>query len=54
MKIKPADRTLSVQEYYFSQKLRQIDQMRKAGADVISLGIGSPDQAPSENTVKTA
>jgi len=52
MKVKPADRTLSVQEYYFSQKLRQIDQMRKAGADVISLGIGSPDQAPSENTVK--
>ncbi len=52
MKVKPADRTLSVQEYYFSQKLRQIDQMRKAGASIISLGIGSPDQAPSENTVK--
>jgi hypothetical protein len=52
MKVKPADRTLSVQEYYFSQKLRQIDQMRKAGASIISLGIGSPDQAPSENTVR--
>jgi aspartate/methionine/tyrosine aminotransferase len=52
MKVKPADRTLSVQEYYFSRKLRQIDQMRKAGASIISLGIGSPDQAPSENTVK--
>ncbi|MFZ0473218.1 MAG: aminotransferase class I/II-fold pyridoxal phosphate-dependent enzyme [Bacteroidales bacterium] len=52
MKVSPADRTLSVQEYYFSQKLRQIDQMRKAGASIISLGIGSPDQAPSENTVK--
>jgi LL-diaminopimelate aminotransferase len=51
MKVKPAERTASVQEYYFSQKLRQIDQMRKAGADVINLGIGSPDQPPSENTV---
>ncbi|MCU0461079.1 MAG: aminotransferase class I/II-fold pyridoxal phosphate-dependent enzyme [Bacteroidales bacterium] len=51
MKVKPAERTTSVQEYYFSQKLRQIDQMRKAGVDVINLGIGSPDQPPSENTV---
>jgi len=51
MKVKPAKRTESVKEYYFSQKLRQIDQMRKAGADVISLGIGSPDQPPSENTI---
>jgi len=51
MKVKPAGRTLSVQEYYFSQKLRQIDEMKKAGADIINLGIGSPDQPPSENTV---
>ncbi len=51
MKVKPAERTESVREYYFSQKLRQIDQMRKAGADVINLGIGSPDQPPSENTI---
>ena len=52
MKVNPADRTLTVQEYYFSQKLRQIDQMRKAGASIISLGIGSPDQAPSGNTIR--
>lgn len=52
MKVKPADRTKSVQEYYFSQKLKQIDQMRKSGADIISLGIGSPDQPPPENTIK--
>jgi aspartate/methionine/tyrosine aminotransferase len=51
MKVEPAERTRSVQEYYFSQKLKQIEQMRKAGADIISLGIGSPDQAPSENTI---
>lgn len=51
MKVKPANRTNSVQEYYFSQKLAQIDKMRREGADIISLGIGSPDQPPSENTI---
>lgn len=51
MIVKPAIRTGSVQEYYFSQKLAQIDKMRRDGADVINLGIGSPDQPPSENTI---
>ena len=51
MKVKPADRTDNVQEYYFSQKLAQIDKMRREGADIINLGIGSPDQPPSENTI---
>lgn len=51
MKVKPADRTHTVEEYYFSRKLKQIDRMRKAGASIINLGIGSPDQAPSENAV---
>ncbi len=51
MRVKPADRTGKVQEYYFSKKLAQIDRMRREGADIINLGIGSPDQPPSENTV---
>lgn len=51
MRVKPSERTNSVQEYYFSQKLKQIDQLRKAGVDIINLGIGSPDQPPSENTI---
>jgi LL-diaminopimelate aminotransferase len=51
MKVKPAERTNKVQEYYFSRKLAQIDGMRKEGHDVINLGIGSPDQPPSENTI---
>jgi aspartate/methionine/tyrosine aminotransferase len=51
MIVKPAERTGNVQEYYFSQKLAQIDRMRREGYDVINLGIGSPDQPPSENTV---
>jgi hypothetical protein len=29
MNVKPADRTGNVQEYYFSQKLAQIDKMRR-------------------------
>ena len=51
MIVKPADRTANVQEYYFSQKLAQIDRMRRDGSDVINLGIGSPDLPPSESTV---
>jgi LL-diaminopimelate aminotransferase len=53
MKVKPADRTGTVQEYYFSRKLAQIDRMRKEGTDIINLGIGSPDQPPSESTIAT-
>ncbi|HKK41504.1 MAG TPA: aminotransferase class I/II-fold pyridoxal phosphate-dependent enzyme [Bacteroidales bacterium] len=52
MKVKPANRTNTVEEYYFSQKLAEIDRMRKAGADVINLGIGSPDQPPSPGTIR--
>ncbi len=51
MRVSPADRTSLVQEYYFSRKLKQIEGMRKSGIDVINLGIGSPDQPPSENTI---
>lgn len=52
MIIKPADRTTHVQEYYFSRKLAQIEKMRREGADIINLGIGSPDQPPSEETIE--
>lgn len=51
MIVKPAERTGLVQEYYFSKKLAQIDRMRREGSDIINLGIGSPDQPPSQNTV---
>ena len=52
MKVKPAERLNAVQEYYFAAKLRQIDRMRSSGIDVINLGIGNPDQSPSENTIR--
>ena len=51
MKVKPADRTCSVEEYYFSIKLKQIEELRSSGTDVINLGIGSPDMAPSGNII---
>ena len=52
-KIKPADRLASVSEYYFSKKLKEVARMNAEGKDVISLGIGSPDMPPSENTIQT-
>jgi len=45
--IEPANRISEVQEYYFSKKLREIDEMRQQGIDVINLGIGNPDRSPS-------
>lgn len=52
-KIKPAERLASVSEYYFSKKLKEVAQMNAEGKDVISLGIGSPDMPPSEETIRT-
>ncbi len=57
MMIRPAKRTESVQEYYFSMKLKEIAQMnadRKARGEepVINLGIGSPDGMPPMEAVE--
>ena len=54
--IKPAKRTESVQEYYFSRKLKEIAAMNAertaAGREpVINLGIGSPDGMPPAEVV---
>ena len=51
--IQPAERLSSVSEYYFSRKLKEVAAMNAAGMGVISLGIGSPDMPPSEETVDT-
>ena len=50
-KIEPANRLSSVSEYYFSRKLKEVAQMNAEGKNVISLGIGSPDMPPSEETI---
>ena len=40
-------------EYYFSTKLREIDELNKAGKGIINLGIGSPDLPPHPDVIKT-
>ena len=41
-----------IDEYYFSQKLREIEQLRQAGKTIINLGIGSPDLPPHPDVRK--
>ena len=52
MIIPVASRTKSVNEYYFSGKLKEIEEMNKLGLNVINLGIGSPDLSPSHETIR--
>ena len=47
-----AKRLQGIGEYYFSQKLREIDELNKQGKQIINLGIGSPDQPPHPDVVK--
>lgn len=47
-----AKRLNGIGEYYFSQKLREIDELNKAGKDIINLGIGSPDMPPHPDVIK--
>ena len=58
MIIKPAKRTESVREYYFSMKNRELDSLNaeRAGSGrdrIINLGIGSPDGMPPAAAVET-
>jgi LL-diaminopimelate aminotransferase len=47
--IKAAKRLETVQEYYFSKKLREVRSLIAAGKPIINMGIGSPDlQPPAE------
>jgi len=51
-KIQPADRLSTVQEYYFSRKLKEVAKLNAESKDIISLAIGSPDMPPSAATVE--
>ncbi|TNJ46185.1 aminotransferase class I/II-fold pyridoxal phosphate-dependent enzyme [Tamlana fucoidanivorans] len=44
--IEVADRLQTVEEYYFSKKLREVGMLIASGKPIISLGIGSPDLQP--------
>lgn len=50
--IATADRLQSVQEYYFSRKLREVRQLIAEGKPVINMGIGSPDLAPDSTVIE--
>jgi LL-diaminopimelate aminotransferase len=52
MNIPVADRLQNVEEYFFSRKLAQIQEMRNSGIDVINLGIGSPDLMPGDEVLQ--
>lgn len=51
MIINTAARINTVEEYYFSRKLKELDQLRKKGHEIINLGIGSPDLPPAPTVV---
>lgn len=50
--ISTSRRLEGIGEYYFSQKLREIDSLNKAGKSIINLGIGSPDLPPHPDVIK--
>ncbi|MEO6347049.1 MAG: aminotransferase class I/II-fold pyridoxal phosphate-dependent enzyme [Aquaticitalea sp.] len=49
--IQPSKRLDNVEEYYFSKKLKEVNQMKGHGQPIINLGIGSPDMAPSQRVI---
>ena len=51
--IQPAERLNTINEYYFSRKLKEVAALNAQGKDIISLAIGSPDMPPSEETIDT-
>src|SRR3989442_4137284 len=48
-----SNRLEGIGEYYFSQKLREIETLNKHGKNIINLDIGSPDMPPHADVIKT-
>lgn len=49
--IEVANRLQTVEEYYFSKKLREVNFMKATGLPIINLGIGSPDMQPPQKVL---
>lgn len=49
--ITTANRLKSVNEYYFSQKLKEVRLLIDQGKPIVNMGIGSPDLAPSDKVI---
>lgn len=47
-----ATRLHTVEEYYFSKKLREVNALKASGKPIINLGIGSPDLPPPKQVVE--
>ncbi|GAB1858582.1 aminotransferase class I/II-fold pyridoxal phosphate-dependent enzyme [Flavobacteriaceae bacterium MHTCC 0001] len=50
--IEVAKRLHSVEEYYFSKKLREVGLLVASGKPIINLGIGSPDLQPPQKVIE--
>ncbi|MDL2143735.1 aminotransferase class I/II-fold pyridoxal phosphate-dependent enzyme [Flavobacterium tructae] len=50
--ITTAKRLDTVEEYYFSSKLREVRQLQSEGKPIINMGIGSPDLSPSKAVIE--
>ncbi len=46
-----AKRLEGIGEYYFSQKLREIEALNSGGKNIINLGIGNPDLPPHATVI---
>ncbi|WP_066223962.1 pyridoxal phosphate-dependent aminotransferase [Formosa haliotis] len=46
-----AKRLQTVEEYYFSKKLREVNSLKASGKPIINLGIGSPDLMPPKRVI---
>lgn len=51
--VSTSKRLEGIGEYYFSQKLREIEELNKRGKNIINLGIGSPDLPPHPDVIRT-
>lgn len=49
--IQVANRLQTVEEYYFSKKLREVNLLIANGKPLINLGIGSPDLQPPQKVI---
>jgi LL-diaminopimelate aminotransferase len=49
--IELSKRLHTVEEYYFSKKLREVNLLKETGLPIINLGIGSPDLLPPQKVI---
>ncbi len=52
MSVQTAKRLETVEEYYFSKKLREVGALAAAGKPILNMAIGSPDLAPPAAVIK--